>query len=222
MDPSFWEQRWERSEIGFHQEQVNLHLRECWPRLALQRGATVFVPLCGKSNDLLWLRDQGYRVIGVELSPIAVEAFFAENHLPSTETDKGRYRCRQHGDLTLLCGDYFDLEPVDVAGVGAVYDRASLIALPEDMRPRYVTQLSSLLGDRVPVLLVTLEYPEGQMDGPPFSVDEEEVRALYGGRYAIERLTARDVLRDNPHLRERGITALTEKAYLLNARDAGT
>jgi len=215
MQSDFWHQRWQRNEIGFHQEEVNLHLREYWPQVGAPDAGTVFVPLCGKSNDMLWLREGGHPVIGVELSPLAVEAFFRDNGLEATRQPGERYECWTAGESTLLCGDYFALKPEDVAGVAAVYDRASLIALPPDMRTRYANQLIELFKGRVPVLLVTLEYPEEQMQGPPFCVHEDEVRRLYGAHYDISCLVEHDVLADNPHLRGKGIDFLTEKAYLL-------
>jgi len=215
MQSDFWHQRWQRNEIGFHQEEVNLHLREYWPQVGAPHGGAVFVPLCGKSNDMLWLRERGHPVIGVELSPLAVEAFFRENGLEATRQSGERHECWKAGEATLLCGDYFSLQPEDVAGVAAVYDRASLIALPPDMRTLYAAHLIALFQGRVPVLLVTLEYPEEQMQGPPFCVHEDEVRRLYGAHFEISCLVEHDVLADNPHLRGKGIDFLTEKAYLL-------
>lgn len=218
MDLDFWHQRWQRDEIGFHQPEVNLHLREHWPRVNLPAGKAAFVPLCGKSQDMLWLHSLGHPVVGVEVSPLAVEAFFTENGL-SAEITKQKHHARwQHDSIGVLCGDYFELEPTDLAEVGAVYDRASLIALPPDLRRRYVEHLHHLLADRAEVLLVTLEYPEGGMEGPPFAVQESEVHDLYDDHFQVQRLAMRDVLADNPHLSSRGVASLTEKAYLLTPR----
>lgn len=218
MQSEFWHERWQRNEIGFHQEEVNLHLCDFWPQVEAPDGGEVFVPLCGKSNDMVWLRGRGHPVLGVELSPIAVEAFFRENGLVASRSPGERHEQWVADSLKLLCGDYFELQPEDMKDVTAVYDRASLIALPAEMRIRYAKHLIELFGARVPVLLVTLEYPEGQMQGPPFCVHEDEVRRLYGSDYDVERLVERDVLQANPHLRERGIDFLTEKAYLLRPK----
>lgn len=193
MTPEFWLQRWQENRIGFHQAQINVHLETYWPSLEVAAGSTVLVPLCGKSLDLLWLAGQGYRVLGVELSPLAVQAFFAENAL-TPEVEHGarftRYRC---GEIEILCGDFFDLQVADLAGVGGVYDRASLIALPPNMRERYAAHLSGVLTDTVPVLLITLDYQQEERQGPPFAVGEDEVRRLYTARWGVERVARRDL-----------------------------
>lgn len=213
MDPDFWHARWRDSEIGFHQDEINLHLQGFWPQLQAPANSPVFVPLCGKSRDMLWLREQGHEVLGVEISPIAVEAFFRENGLAAVQTEQGAFIRWEFEGLAILCGDFFALQSQDLAGVGCVYDRASLIALPPAMRQRYVAQLKQVLPGRVPMLLVTLEYPQEQMDGPPFSVTEEEVQKLYTPDLQVTRLYEQSILDENPRFRARGLTRLVEKAY---------
>lgn len=175
----------------------------------------MFVPLCGKSRDMLWLLEQGYRVRGVEISPIAVTDFFRENGLvPEVTRENGmeRWRC---DELEILCGDFFALQPEEVADCAAVYDRASLIAMPPAMRPAYAEKLQALFPVPPPVLLVTMEYPQQEMDGPPFSVQEAEVRELYAGRFAIDNILTRDILEENPRFKDRGVTLMRERVYLL-------
>lgn len=215
MDPQFWHERWQRHETGWHQHEINTHLQDFWPRLVLPAGSPVFVPLCGKSRDLLWLRAQGHAVLGVEISPIAVREFFAENQLTPAVTRLGHFeRCEVDG-LSVLCGDYFALTPDLLAGVAGVYDRASLIALPPEMRPRYAHQLAQILPRGAGILLVTMEYHQPEMAGPPFAVHEDEVRALYEPRYRVTRLYEKDVFAENPRFRERGLSALRETVYRL-------
>lgn len=180
--------------------------------LRLAPGETVFVPLCGKSVDLRWLADQGAHVVCVELSPIAVESFFAEQGLTPRTSKEGGFAVWKSGPIRVLCGDYFALTPAHLAGVQAVYDRAALIALPPERRADYVAHLDRLLPGARRTLLVTLEYPQQQMQGPPFSVAEREVHSLFAGA-RIERLGTQDVLADNPRFREKGLTRLLECAY---------
>lgn len=168
MKAEFWLERWQRNEIGFHQGEINAHLQEFWGGLQLPAGSEVFVPLCGKSRDLLWLRAQGHRVLGVELSPLAVEDFFLENELKPQVRSHGIFDSWSCDGVTLLCGDFFELEAADLKGVAAVYDRASLVALPPEMRERYAQHLHRILPARVPMLLVTMDYPQAEMSGPPF------------------------------------------------------
>lgn len=214
MEPEFWHQRWTSNQIGFHEGQVNAYLARHYAHLGLSPGETVLVPLCGKSVDLRWLADQGTHVVGVELSQIAVESFFAEQGLTPRTSKEGAFAVWESGPIRLLCGDYFALAPEDLAGVHVVYDRAALIALPAERRADYVTHLDQLLPGARRTLLVTLEYPQEQMQGPPFSVAEREVRALFTDA-CVERLGAQDVLADHPRFREKGLTRLLECAYLI-------
>ena len=217
MEPSFWHDRWQKNSIGFHQEQVNAQLTEFWPALRLAPNAAVFVPLCGKSRDMLWLHERGHEVIGVELSPIAVRDFFSENQLTPRKTSRGPFEQWESERLKILVGDFFAVDAPMLTGIAGVYDRASLIALPPSLRKRYAEHLTAILPARAEILLVTLEYPQAEMQGPPFSVGEAEVRQLYEPRYRVATLQAKDALAENPPFRERGLTALTERAYRLTS-----
>ena len=218
MEPSFWHERWERAEIGFHQQTINIHLQQFWNRLELRAGQRVFVPLCGKSRDLLWLAGEGHPVTGVEISPLAVEAFFTENGLKPRRWRDGAFEVWEADEIRILLGDFFALEPWQVADCAGVYDRASLIALPPAMRAQYARYLEMILTTGAPVLLVTLEYDQTAMNGPPFAVGEKEVRALYGPTHEVELLVSRDALSEESRWRERGLTWLLEKGYRLTRR----
>ncbi len=213
MDINFWHDRWKQNEIGFHQEVFNSHLQEFWPSLGLPAASRVFVPLCGKSRDLLWLRAQGHDVLGVEVSPIAVSDFFQENRLASEVTRRGLFEVWAADGLTVLCGDFFALTPDWLAGIHAVFDRASLIALPPEMRARYAARIAGLLPPAARILLITMEYPAGAMQGPPFSVEQGEVRRLYEKHFQVTSLLHKDILAENPRFRERGLTSLHEHVY---------
>ncbi|MEW6313064.1 MAG: thiopurine S-methyltransferase [Pseudomonadota bacterium] len=218
MEKDFWLERWQRGETGFHQDKVNPYLRQYWPTLNLAPDTLVFVPLCGKSRDMLWLREQGHAVLGVELSPLAVEAFFAENELVPQHSRSHAFDCCEADGFRLLCGDFFDLDKTDLAGVGAVYDRASLVALPPELRRRYVERLLALLPAGTPILLVTFDYPQHEMAGPPFAVTPAEVDALFGNRAAVKLLAQESVLEQNARFRERGLSHLRENIFLLTTR----
>lgn len=215
MEPAFWLDRWHRHEIGFHQAEVNPRLIAHWPDLGCTPGAEVFVPLCGKSRDMLWLAGQGHSVLGVEVSPVAVADFFSENALSPQRRDLSPFESWQYEDITILQGDYFDLRPEHLAGTGAAFDRASLIALPPPMRRQYAHHFARIVPPEAPVLLVTLEYPQHEMDGPPFSVSEEEVHSLYADVYNVHLISQHDVWAQTPRFQEKGLTALVEKIYRL-------
>jgi len=215
MNRDFWQTRWDEGRIGFHQDEINPYLQRFWSTLNIAPGALVFVPLCGKSRDMLWLRDQGYAVIGVEIVPNAVEAFFAENDLRATHSQHGTFTRWESEGITIYQGDFFDLTAAELAGVDAVYDRASLIALPPSLRQRYVVHLRAILPSKMNVLLVTMDYPQAEMDGPPFAVTEEEVSTLHQGYFNIEQVYDEDILAANPRFQH--LTRLRERVYLLRA-----
>lgn len=215
MEKDFWLTRWERAEIGFHQNEVNPYLRDYWQALEEMPGGDVFVPLCGKSLDMLWLCQQGHTVLGVELSAIAVQHFFAENGLSPQHASREQFDCCEADNIRILCGDFFDLNKQDLAQVTAVYDRASLVALPPEMRERYARHLVSILSPGTQILLVTFDYPQAEMSGPPFAVSPDEVEALYRDYADIRLLAQLDVLPDNPRFQQRGLTRLQENIFLL-------
>ena len=218
MNPDFWHDRWHEGRIGFHQDAVTPWLPKLWPALALPAGSRVFVPLAGKSLDLLWLRAQGHRVLGVELSRLAVEQFFAEHGLIPT-TRESRYGINHIADgIELICGDAFALDAEALADCEAVFDRAALIALPPALRQRYVGELYAALPRGCRGLLVTLEYPQAEKAGPPFSVDEPEVRALYQRDWTAAVLERADILASHPGFIAEGVTALATVANRLDRR----
>ena len=219
MQAEFWLQRWREGRTGFHCEETSPLLQAHWPSLALPAGSRVFVPLAGKSRDMLWLASQGYRVLAVELSPLAVEQFFNENDLHPTMTESSAGRHYAAGPIEIVCGDFFDIDNQTVSDCAAVYDRAALIALPAEMRRRYAARLSDMLASRSRMLLVTLEYTQSEMDGPPFSVVAGEVRSLYAQGWQITQLEQRDILSEQPDLAARGLSALRTTVYRLQRLD---
>lgn len=220
MDPAFWLERWQRNEIGFHQAHPHAALERLWSGLGVERGSRVFVPLAGKSLDLLWLAAAGHRVVGIELSPIAVRDFFAEHGLTPVVERHGDLALHRAGDIELWCGDVFALTPAQLGPVSGAFDRAALVALPTAMRRRYAAQLSRLLPGGARTLLVTMEYDQRQMPGPPHAVLEDEVRTLFGADHEITLLGRDAALADFPKFAQRGVTALAEAFYRLERRGA--
>ena len=218
MHKDFWLERWDREEIGFHEGAVNAHLNQFWKMMNLNQAARVFVPLCGKSVDMQWLREQGHPVVGVELSRIAVQAFFKENNYLPGHFTSGKFDHYEANDIQLLCGDFFDTSKADLIDVEAVYDRASMVALPPDMRERYVKHLQSILQPGVKILLVAFDYTQSEMQGPPFGISTAEVERLYSDIADIRLLAEIDVLAENPRFQKKGLTRLYENIYELKLR----
>ena len=215
MDIDFWHQRWQRGEIGWHLPHVNPLLQQGWPQLDIAPGSRVLVPLCGKSRDMVWLAAQGYRVLGVELSEPGVRAFFDEQAETPEVEDAGAYRRFRSGAIEILCGDFFALAADELTTIGAIYDRGALVALPPDLREHYVAHLKTVLPEPVPTLLITLDYAQHEMNGPPFAITRSDVSRYFDATHTIELLASADALADSPRFRERGVTSMTENAFAL-------
>jgi thiopurine S-methyltransferase len=217
MNPDFWHQRWADNQIGFHQSAPTTLLLKHWPTLGVPAGATVFVPLCGKSLDMAWLASQGHQVLGVELSQLAVEQFYAEHGLTPDmyATQYGtHYRA---GGIEIIHGDAFGLDAEVVAECAAVFDRAAMIALPPPLRARYADEVYARLPAHCRGLLITLEYPQAERDGPPFSIAEAEVRERYAPTWDIDLLERRPILPSHPGYVS-GVSTLDTAVYGLQRR----
>jgi thiopurine S-methyltransferase len=215
MEPQFWTKAWNEGRTAFHRGEVHEKLAKYFPELHPRKGERVLVPLCGKTKDLLWLRDLGLEVHGVELHEAAVKAFFEENTLSEVliTQDQGFTQYR-HGALTISCGDFFSFaapRPFEF-----VYDRAALVALPASMREGYARALTNLLPEGGRMLLIVYEYDQSKMEGPPFSVGLDELRRLYGDRFTLKLLGTTRPTNESPRLS--ALETLEEKVYLLQKR----
>ncbi|MFM2589780.1 thiopurine S-methyltransferase [Vibrio sp. TBV020] len=213
-DPEFWHGKWAANQIGFHLEDVNPLLIQYWNKTNPSYEDKVFVPLCGKSEDLVWLATKHEDVQGVELSNIAVRAFFAEHfYTPMVMPVNGQHELFQFDELSIYTGDFFTapIQPIDI-----VYDRASLVALPEEMRGDYVAKIKSLLKPGARILLVSLDYIQSEMAGPPFSVPEQEIRSLYA-EFKVTKLYRDEADEDHPKIAKKGLSRFAEEVYLIEA-----
>lgn len=213
MQPDFWLNRWRAAQIGFHQAAVDRHLKAYWPLLKLPLDSPVFVPLCGKSLDLMWLRERGHLVTGVELSPVALESFLMEHGIPARRRVLADFDVFEAEGLKLYRGDFFKLTPTQLGNTSAVYDRAALISWTPEARQSYVKQLTSLTSPGTQTLLIAVEYPPEQMQGPPFPLTRDTIEELYLGHHSIEELARHEILELEPRLKARGLTELREVCY---------
>ena len=217
MHPEFWHQRWADKQIGFHPAAPTPLLLKHWPSLGVPAGAQVFVPLAGKSLDMAWLASQGHRVLGVELSQRAVDEFFAEHGLRPAVRESKYGRHHSAGGIELVCGDAFALDADALRDCAGVFDRAALIALPPELRQRYARELYARLPAECRGLLVTLDYPQHERDGPPFAVAPVEVRALYAPDWELDLLEQRPIPPDHPGY-VAGVSRLDTSAWSLRRR----
>lgn len=229
MEAQYWRQKWDEGKIGFHQAEVNKRLVTFWPNVTAepvyhQNGekACIFVPLCGKSLDMLWLHEQGHSVLGIDLSAKAVQAFFDDNQL-SCQRDEidGFQRFKGLGSaegITLLAGDFFNLTSSMVSNCVAVYDRAALIAMPPDMRGDYASHLAMLMRPGSRGLLLAISYDQSRMQGPPFSVTDDNLRSLLSSDFSLRELAHYGGPERVGNLAERGLETLDERVYLLTRK----
>jgi len=223
MDIDFWLERWNNNQTGFHQQQVNPYLSYFYgakgPAVEQREKLKVFVPLSGKSKDMLWLSQNGYKVFAVECSDRAVKDFFEENALNYKHAEKDQHALYQSSDLPSIIeiyqGDFFELQPDVLDDVSDIFDRASLVALPVEMRQQYAKKMAELQKPGVRTLLVTLTFDPEEMNGPPFSVTEEEVNDLYSENFSVQKLLVKNVIEEETGLKNRGLTALHETVYKL-------
>jgi thiopurine S-methyltransferase len=215
-DNALWQQCWRDQQTDFHQKEVNKLLTRFWRGLDLAHGSRVFVPLCGKSLDMIWLAQQGHEVIGLELSSVAVHAFFRENNMQPSQRNIGQFTLWQFGKISIYCGDYFLIGQADLGAIDVVYDRAALTALPEDIRRLYVAHLKLILPAACKVFLLTVEDAD---EGESLEVTmgtSAEITALYSEAFKIELAHVQSVL--NPFV-PNGITKCSEhKVYRLIPR----
>jgi thiopurine S-methyltransferase len=214
MEAGFWQQRWERGEISFHEREINPFLKTHLEKLKLAKGSRIFLPLCGKTRDFGWLLANGYRVAGAELSELAITQLFDELGLqPQVVTLEKltRYSAR---DIDIFVGDIFALDAEGLGSVQAIYDRAALVALPARMREQYTAHLLNITA-MAPQLLITYEYDQQLMNGPPFSISAEEVKKHYGAAYQLLPVGSKEVAGGM-----KGKVAATETAWILQKPNA--
>jgi len=208
MDLDDWKARWADGNTGWHEQAGNRFLRQWWPARADQ--SRVLVPLCGKALDLKWLAERGHEVVGVEISSVAVEAFFRENQIAYELDTAGafqRYRSND-GRIQVYCGDYFEF---DVGRFDALFDRAALIAMDAQARPAYLEHTKTLLKRHAARLVITLTYDQGLVTGPPFSVEAAEVRTAWPDLEPVLEVEAIDSV--PPKFRAAKVQSVTELVW---------
>lgn len=210
MEAKFWLQRWENNQVGFHEDEVNPYLIQYCHMLSLAQESRVFIPLCGKTNDIAWLLAQGYRVVGVELAQTAIEQLFVALGVEPSKTEIGQIKRYSAKNIDIFVGDIFAVNRELLGSVDAVYDRAALVALPAEMRRRYSAHLTEIVANK-PQLLITFEYDQALMEGPPFSVSHDEVKQQYGRHYGLTCLYNGELVGGL-----KGVCAAIETVWLLS------
>ena len=204
----FWHHRWHNQKIGWHRKMYNDLLLKNWSKINATEGGNVFVPLCGKSLDMLWLAEQGHTIVGLEMVPQAIESFFIENQFHFDIVEFGKHRKYSSQPFTIFQGDFFDIS-TGLIQADAWYDRAALIAIDPSNRKEYVNQISKQTKSGAVGLLITFAYPQEQMQGPPFALQDHTVRDLFSDGFELE-LLEKIFLEDE---KERGLTNISSSVF---------
>ncbi len=198
-----WHDSWREGRIGFHQSNVNTDLVANEERFLAGGSHRILVPLCGKTVDLAWLAERGHEVVGVELVPQAVEEFFAEQQLTATEREVNGLRVVSADNLQIVIGDFFAVTSEHFGLFDRIWDRAALVALPEEVRGTYAQHLRTLVVSGAVLLQNVFEYDQSKMDGPPFSIPDKEVRTHYNGA-KVELVSEQDVIEKVAQFKAKG------------------
>lgn len=218
MQADYWLHRWEQGQTGWHRQGVMPLLEKYWPVLSVPTGTQVLVPLCGKTLDMLWLAEQGLQVLGVELSSLAIEQFFADNALEPALEQSPDGPCYHAGNIKIIQNDIFELSTDTLASCNAFYDRAAIIAQPEPQRKLYAREIYHRLPVGCRGLIITLDYPQQELSGPPFAVTANELQQLFAESWDINQLEWRNILATQPEFQEDGVTALHTGVYAFKRR----
>ena len=214
-----WHEYWSRSEKpGFHEEKVNKYLEKYLDRFRLERGAGIFVPLCGKAVDMAWLAQRGFNVTGVELSETAVRSFYDESGIDFEIEQRGPFKLFRSEHVTIYNGNFIDLTAADLTDCKMVYDRASMVAIEAENRASYCAHMLRIMPSAVPMLVIVLEYDQQVMTGPPFSVVVAEVRSYYSQQYQLIELESEELIEKEPRWRQNGLDSFRDTALMLMPR----
>jgi thiopurine S-methyltransferase len=216
MNKEFWVNAWADGRTNFHQITANP-----WLQLGLSELKSTpkraLVPLCGKTIDLLTLAQKGIEVVGVEIAAQAVDEFFRENKLTPGISKEGAYSAYRVPGLTILSGDFFEIEswPDYNEGFDFIYDRAALIALPLELRTRYLKVIKSLITDQTRYLVDFISY-DGPLDlGPPFSVSPDEIIEFFKDFRKIKKLKEDQRQAIHPRFIEAGVQVMQMHLWLI-------
>ena len=211
-----WLERWRKGTTGWHRSDINPQLIENINQLVEARFQKIFVPLCGASLDMKYLIDHGFHVLGVELSSLAIDRFFNENQIEYKVSKVGDFDLYQGKNIDIYCGDFFKLKRDYLDEVSYIYDRAALIALNPDLQKKYVGHLKEILPNGSKILLLTMFYPENEMEGPPFSVGDDNVEDLFAEFKEIKKISSVNEKESSLKPDDLNLTYLFKNVYLID------
>ncbi|MTI14440.1 class I SAM-dependent methyltransferase [Sansalvadorimonas verongulae] len=199
-----WDNCWDQGFTPWQRPSWNPYLLRFFPLFDVAAETSVLVPLCGKSRDMEWLIRRGYRVVGLELSGLAIEEFFRERGLEYKKTNQYGYNLWRGPNIDIWEADMFAL-PDELTEATVLYDRGSLVALPPKLRESYVVKLKTIAPDLRCGLILGLEYDQSAIQGPPWSVSENVVSSLWGEGFNVKTLHTQDKPEEATRLKATGV-----------------
>lgn len=217
MEAKFWFDSWEKGGFytSFHRKDIHPYVLNYLTPDELA-GKTCLVPLCGKSVDMMYLAAFADKVIGVEIVEKAILEFFEENNLAYHQPDDETYIA---GNITLLRKDFMQLTSQEIGHIDWVYDRASLVALPDKMREDYLYSIDRLTDIGTKSLVITLEYFP-LINSAPFSIPISEMEDYYGLGHFINHIES-PLLMNHGMVRRWNLAYLYEHGFLLTKHTNG-
>lgn len=207
MEKEKWLEAWQIGRTAFHQSAYNKAMVNHFKGQKL-KDKNVFIPLAGKSLDILFFLEKEANVIACEISPIAVEEFFKQSKLEFTTEVFKNFTIYKAKNLTFYLGDFFELTKTQVSHVDVMYDRASVVALPKELRSKYYEKIDQLIHKKTHLLILTYTH-DGPMEfGPPFYVPEEEIKKAYANMGHDLQMRAGNPEKTDGRFLEQGITTL--------------
>jgi thiopurine S-methyltransferase len=210
MDAHFWHNKWQNNQIAFHRSSPNPLLVAHFDALSLTKDSVIFIPLCGKTLDIAWLLSKGYRIVGAELVESAIEQLFTELAMTPKIAVIGEIKHYSAQNIDIYVGDIFAVTQTLLGPIDAIYDRAALVALPNEIRRQYTAHLMKIT-QQAPQLLIAYHYDQQLVQGPPFSISAQEVHHHYEKHYRLTLIESVDVEGGM-----KGQCEATENVWLLN------
>eukprot|EP01061_Rhynchopus_euleeides_P017456 TRINITY_DN29009_c0_g1_i1.p1 TRINITY_DN29009_c0_g1~~TRINITY_DN29009_c0_g1_i1.p1 ORF type:complete len:251 (+),score=104.53 TRINITY_DN29009_c0_g1_i1:59-754(+) len=187
----YWNQRWQDGSTGWRNAENepegppfadNVSFAEgALEQKVLCEGKSAFVPLCGDSNVVLYLAEQGMTVVGLDGSAIAVQQLKARVAEASEDVQK-----RVH----LVEGDFYAFLPGSEMHLGStaknikqfdfIYDRASFVAIDPARRDEYKSLMEAWTSPGAVYYFEAIQRkPSLVKEGPPHHTPYETVETHF-------------------------------------------
>jgi len=169
LNPSYWNQRYQKNEAGWDLGAVSTPLKEYFDTLP-DKSIAVLIPGAGNCYEGEYLLEKGFpNVTILDYAPEAIEGF--------------KNRVSVHKKAKLVCEDFFTHN----GQYDLIIEQTFFCALDPSLRMAYADKMHELLkpGEKLVGLLFTTVPNQ---EGPPFGGSLAEYEKLFSGKFHIEKL----------------------------------